>query len=164
MKRLAIVLATAGAAIGTLAILSASGSAQTPGTTLRLFESEKGSKFGFVDNPPKIKNRRHAKVSVGDAFAFSSPIFDQSRATRLGTLSVQCTVTTPGTEAKSESICVGAFRLNDGTIALTAPLKGEPKTVTVAITGGTGAYNGARGTLVSKNVKGGSEDTITLLP
>jgi len=165
MKRLAIVLATAGAAVGVLAILSASGSAQAPaGTTLQLFERERGSSFGFVDNPPKIKNRRNARVSVGDVFAFSSPIFDQSRATRLGSLHVQCTVTKPGTEARSESICVGAFRLKDGTIALTATLKGEPKTVTAAVTGGTGAYIGARGTLLSTNVRGGAEDTITLLP
>ncbi len=62
MKRLAIVLATAGAARGILAIVSASGSAQAPGTTLQLFEREKGSSFGFVDNPPKIKNRRNAIV------------------------------------------------------------------------------------------------------
>ena len=165
MKRLAIVLATAGAAIGVLAILSASGSAQAPGTTtLQLFERERGSSFGFVDNPPKIKNRRNARVSVGDVFAFSSPVFDQSRATRLGTVSVQCTVTKPGTEARSESICVGAFQLKDGTIALTAPLKGEPRTITVAITGGTGAYAGARGTLQTTNVRGGAEDVITLLP
>ena len=165
MKRLAIVLATAGAAIGILAILSASGSAQAPGaTTLQLFERERGSSFGFVDNPPKIKNRRNARVSVGDVFAFSSPVFDQSRATRLGTVSVQCTVTKPGTEARSESICVGAFQLKDGTIALTAPLKGDPRTVTVAITGGTGAYAGARGTLQTTNVRGGAEDIITLLP
>lgn len=165
MKRLAIVLATAGAAMGVLAILSASGSAQAPaGTTLQLFERERGSSFGFVDNPPKIKNRRNARVSVGDVFAFSGPVFDQSRATRLGSLSVQCTVTKPGTEARSEAICVGAFRLRDGIIALTTSIKGEPRTVTAAVTGGTGAYNGARGTLLSRTVKGGSEDTITLLP
>lgn len=165
MKRLAIVLATAGAAMGIVAILSASGSAQAPGpTTLQVFERERGSHFGFVDNPPKVKNERNFKASVGDVFAFNSPIFDQSRATRLGALGVQCTVTKPGSEARSESICVGAFRLKDGTIALTGTLKGDPDTVVVAVTGGTGAYTGARGTMTSTRVKGGAEDTIALLP
>ena len=163
MKRLAIVLATAAAAMGIVAILSASGSAQVPGpTTLQVFEREKGSHFGVVDNPPKVKNERTFKFSVGDVVAFNSPIFDQSRATRLGSLSVQCTVTTPGTDPRS--VCVGAFSLKDGTITLTGTLKGDPKTVVVAITGGTGAYTGARGTMTSTTVKGGAEDTITLLP
>jgi hypothetical protein len=161
MKRLAIVLPAAAAATAVLALMSASGSAQTPGTTLQLFESEKGASFGFVDNPPKSKNDR---ASVGDVFAFNSPVLDQARETRLGVLSVQCTVTRPGKESKAEAACTGAFRLEDGMITLTTSIKGSPKTVTAAVTGGTGAYNGARGSLTSTTVKGGSEDTITLLP
>jgi hypothetical protein len=165
MKRLVVIaLATAGAALGILAILSASGSAQAPGRTLQLFERERGSSFGFVDNRPKVRNRRNPRLSVGDVFAFSSPVFDQSRATRLGTLSVHCTVTRPGREARSEAACVGAFRLRDGIIALTTSISGQPRRVEAAVTGGTGAYTGARGTLVSTTVRGGSEDTITLLP
>jgi hypothetical protein len=101
---------------------------------------------------------------VGDVFAFNSPVFDQARTTRLGVLSVQCTVTRPGSEARNESICVGAFRLRDGMITLVTTIKGDPRTVAAAVTGGTGAYSGARGTLVSTTVRGGSEDTITLLP
>jgi hypothetical protein len=37
-------------------------------------------------------------------------------------------------------------------------------TTTGVVTGGTGAYAGARGTVVSRKVPGGSEDTLTLLP
>ena len=153
MKRLSIIVVVA--AVGILAFTSVNGSAQAPGsTTLQFFESEKGGKFGFVDNPPKMANRRNGKVSVGD----------QSRTTRLGMLNVQCTVTRPGSEAKSESICVGAVRLNNGTITISGTLKGDPRTVVVPVTGGSGAYIGARGEFSSTNVTGGSNDTITLLP
>jgi hypothetical protein len=161
MKRLAIILPAAAAATVVLALMSTSGSAQTPGTTIQLFESEKGASFGFVDNPPKSKNDR---ASVGDAFAFNSPVLDQARQTRLGNLSVQCTVTRPGKESKAETACSGAVRLADGMITLSTSIKGNPKTVAAAVTGGTGAYNGARGSLTSTTVEGGSEDTITLLP
>ncbi len=165
MKRLAISLSTAGAAIATVAVLSAPGSAQDPGgTTLEVFERERGTSFGFVDNPPRAKNRRDQRVTVGDVFAFNSPVFDESRKTRLGALSVQCTVTRPGKEAQSESVCSGAFRLRDGTIALTGTLKGSPRTVVIPITGGTGEYNGARGTLRSTTVKNGSVDVLEMLP
>src|SRR4051812_39093004 len=111
VKRLAIVLPTAAAAASALALMAASGSAQTPGTTLQVFEAEKGSTFGFVDNPLKVKKNR---VSVGDAFAFNSPVLDQARATRLGVLSVQCTATTPGKEKQAETMCTGAFRSPTG--------------------------------------------------
>jgi hypothetical protein len=161
MKRLAIIFPAAAAATVVLALMSTSGSAQTPGTTIQLFESEKGASFGFVDNPPKSKKDR---ASVGDAFAFNSPVLDQARQTRLGNLSVQCTVTRPGKESKAETACSGAVRLADGMITLSTSIKGNPKTVTAAVTGGTGAYNGARGSLSSTTVEGGSEDTITLLP
>jgi hypothetical protein len=161
MKRLAIVLLAAGATVAALALMSASGSAQTPGTTLTLFERDRGSSFGFVDNRPRSKNDR---VSVGDMFAFNSPIFDQARTTRLGVLSVQCTVTRPGKELRAESVCTGVFRLREGMITLATSIKGDPETVTAAVTGGTGAYNGARGSLTSRSVNGGSEDIVTLIP
>jgi hypothetical protein len=161
MKRLSIVLPAAAVATVVIALMSTSGSAQTPGTTLQLFESEKGASFRFVDNPPKSKNER---ASVGDAFAFNSPVLDQARQTRLGNLSAHCTVTRPGKESNAETVCLGAFRLPDGIITLATSIKGSPKTVTAAVTGGTGAYQGARGSLTSTTVEGGSEDTITLLP
>jgi hypothetical protein len=161
MKRLALILPACAATASAFALISASGSAQTPGTTLQLFESEKGSHFGFVDNPPKSKN---GKASVGDTFAFNSPVFDQARTTRLGVLSVRCTVTSPGKESKSEAECTGVVRLNEGMITLATTIKGDPKTVTAAVTGGTGKYVGARGSLTSTTVKGGSEDTITFAP
>jgi hypothetical protein len=162
VKRLAIILPTTAAAATGLVLMAASGSAQTPGaTTLQLFERERGSSFGFVDNRPRSRNER---ASVGDMFAFNSPIFDQARTTRLGVLSVQCIVTRPGREAQSESMCNGALRLRDGIIAISTTIKGSPRTVTAAVTGGTGAYNGARGTFTSTTGRGGSEDTIALIP
>lgn len=165
-RRLTIGTAVALAASALVAvILSASGSAQTSGArTIKLFEREKGSTFRFVDNPPKSRNKRRPRASTGDVFVFSTPIFNEARKLRLGQLSVQCTVSRPGTERTETAVCHGAFALKDGQIAVEAVVRGDPKTVVAAVTGGTGVYEGARGTLRSKTVKKGSEDTITLLP
>jgi hypothetical protein len=50
----------------------------------------------------------------------------------------------------------------DGMNALSTSIKGSPKTVTAAATGGTGPYNGARGsTITSTTVKGGTAAAVT---
>ena len=56
---------------------------------------------------------------------------------------VQCTIIT-----KTYGLCLGRLNLSRGTIAVEAaiPLEDEPKTIALDITGGTGAYDGARGT------------------
>ncbi len=76
-----------------------------------------------------------------------------------------CTFTTSGSPRTARAVCVGAFRLKAGSITLVAALRGQPSTVNAAVTGGTGAYANARGTLRSVNHKDGSStDTITLQP
>ena len=75
-----------------------------------------------------------------------------------------CIATRPGKIAAATYACSGTFALNDGTITIAALQRGEPTTQLLAVTGGTGAYDGARGTIVSRTLKNGTEDTITLLP
>lgn len=153
------------AAAATIAlVLAASGSGQVSGArTIKLFEAPKGSTFGFVDNAPKT-NRKDPHASIGDILAFSNPIFDESRTHRLGVSSAQCIATRAGRIASATYTCSGTFALNDGTIAVAALQRGEPTTQQLAVTGGTGAYDGARGTIVARMLKSGTEDTITLLP
>ncbi len=52
----------------------------------------------------------------------------------------------------------------NGTIYASALIKLAGNNTIGAVTGGTGAYAGARGTFESKEVKGGSQTTITLIP
>ena len=58
--------------------------------------------------------------------------------------------------------CSGVLVLRDGTLTFQAAFKVSASTVTGAVTGGTGAYANARGTFVSKDDRGNSQDTITL--
>jgi hypothetical protein len=162
--RLFLVLGATTAAAAVALVLAANGSGQVAGArTIKLFEAPTGGTFGFVDNAPKT-NRKDPHASIGDILAFSNPIFDESRTHRLGISSAQCIATRPGKIAAATYACSGTFALNDGTITIAALQRGEPTTQLLAVTGGTGAYDGARGTIVSRTLKNGTEDTITLLP
>jgi hypothetical protein len=57
----------------------------------------------------------------------------------------------------------GAFQLRDGQIGGDGVFKAADTTKTVAVLGGTGAYEGARGSLTFTEVKNGSQDTFHLL-
>jgi hypothetical protein len=163
MKRIALALAVVGAAVAVAIPLTTAGAQSSGPRTLNIVEREKGSQFGFVDNPPKIKNRRKPVVSPGDFFVFSTPLYDAANTTRVGKLHVQCVTTTRGRENQVEQLCTGVIKLNDGQLSLATVVKGDPKTVTGIITGGDGAYVGARGTFSSKDTKTGANDTISLL-
>ena len=58
--------------------------------------------------------------------------------------------------------CSGILVLRDGTLTIQANVTPGVPTTTGAVTGGTGAYANARGTLVSKEGANGSTDTLTL--
>ena len=53
--------------------------------------------------------------------------------------------------------------LGDGSLTVQANVDLSTPRTTGAITGGTGAYAGARGVVVSEEAEGGSQDTITLV-
>ena len=154
-------------AIGALVVAPpASATGRTGGRTITLYEIEKGSTFGFVDNPPKTTLGKYGEpknFSAGDLFAFSS-LVQSARHTPLGRVSATCTVTRAGSVRRNLEVCTGAFRLRGGDLLLAATVKGEPKRVTIAVLGGTGTSEGARGSMVSANTKTGSTDVIHLLP
>lgn len=81
-------------------------------------------------------------LSQGDAFIFTSDLTKHGRAA--GHTGVVCTITSTATE---ESQCVGTAALRGGQIAIQGLLAGEPEVFEFPITGGTGAYEGAGGTL-----------------
>jgi hypothetical protein len=157
---LAAILALGALAAAALIGTGTGASAQSPaGRTISLTELEKGSTFKHVRNTRTKSSRAN---SLGDVIVFTNPLADASRQV-VGKLHASC-ATTVGSRnfLKSSMTCSGVLVLRDGTLTFQAAFKVSASTVTGAVTGGTGAYANARGTFVSKEARGGSQDTITL--
>jgi hypothetical protein len=162
MKRPAVILSAALAATVIAGILTTSGAAQVPGErTFKIIEGSGGT-FKFIDNAPKARNPRNPRLSVGDAYVFSSPLFNEAN-NRIGKLHVYCVVSRGGKFARATSQCNGTYALRDGTLAANAVVRGGK--ATIAVVGGTGAYEGARGSITDRNLpRGRTEGTVHLLP
>jgi len=94
-------------------------------------------------------------TSLGDEFVFTSHLTRHGAS--VGHTGVVCTVTSA---AREETQCVGtAWFDKAGQITIQGLLAGEPEVFSFAITGGTGAFEGADGTLVVKELS----DTEELL-
>jgi hypothetical protein len=167
MRSRAVIAATTGAAIlvATAAAFAGSGSAQAPtGRTLTFTEGQRGSTFKLVDNPPRSPGRteRTFRLSVGDFFVFTNPMLDAA-GQRAGTLRGTCDVTRGGRFERAFFLCHAVAKLRNGDIAIEAatPLGDVTR---APITGGTGLYNGARGTFSSREQGRRTIDTFELLP
>ena len=147
-------------ALAAAALIGPGASAQSPaGRTINLTELEKGSTFKHVRNTKTKSSRAN---SLGDVIVFTNPLADASGQV-VGKLHANCATTVGARNfLKSSMTCSGVLVLRDGTLSFQAAFKVSASTVTGAVTGGTGAYANARGTFVSKEARGGSQDTITL--
>jgi hypothetical protein len=97
--------------------------------------------------------------SLGDSFIFTSDL--TRHGTLVGHTGVVCTVTSV---AREETQCVGTAALDDGQITIQGLLAGEPDVFAFPITGGTGDYEGAEGTLVVKSLSDDDDEvTVELL-
>ncbi len=96
---------------------------------------------------------------------FTQRAFDAAN-TRVGAVHVHCVAVTGGTEARATFHCDGNYVLRDGTIAVSAAFRGsEGGNLTISVTGGTGACEGARGSVKSRETsRNATQDTIHLLP
>lgn len=87
--------------------------------------------------------------SLGDSFVFTSDLTTHGRL--VGHTGVVCTVTST---VREETQCVGTAQFRRGQITIQGLVAGEPEVFKFPITGGTGAYEGAEGTLVVKEIPG----------
>jgi hypothetical protein len=162
-KRFATIATAAVAATVIAGILTTSGGAQEPGErTFKIIEGSGGT-FKFVDTAPKAKNPRNPRFSVGDALIFTTPLFTTANK-RNGTVHIFCAVTVGGKNFSRASLqCNGTYVLREGTLAASAAvINGNPK---IAVVGGTGAYEGARGSITERELpKERTENTVHLLP
>jgi hypothetical protein len=157
------VIASGSAALLAAGVLATSGGAQQPGERTFTLTIREGSE-GFVDNPPRGTEQRR-RISAGDEVVFTQRAFDPANV-RVGSVYIHCIAVTGGTEARAVFHCDGNYVLRDGTIAVSAAFRGsEGGNLTISVTGGTGAYEGARGSVNSRETTGNAtQDTVHLLP
>ena len=107
--------------------MAGAGSAQTPATSLHFVStSQKGA--GFM---PKGAPRQGDRLGFGDRITGDDTGYDRGVCTIVGRPQILCTI---------------QVQLSKGTLTVQGMLPERANGTPVAITGGTGAYNGARGT------------------
>ena len=148
------------------AVLASTGGAQQPGDrTFKLIEVDESAAFGDV--APRSSNQGNPRFSGGDMHVFTSRVFDEANG-RVGRLYAQCVTVRAGRSFKQALFqCSATVVLRDGTIAVNTAFRGnqDDEDVLSAVTGGTGAYEGARGTISQRNLPHGRvENTVHLLP
>ena len=156
---LALPAVAAAVVAATVAVGGASAAQDPAGTTLTFQESDKGARFSIADVPPKSRGKGEPVLSIGDNFTFSNPLLRNGQ--RAGTSYNHCVVTQPGPISRHGALCAAVLALPDGNLfgqAVTTRDGGER--VVAAVTGGTGAYAGARGTATSER----GTTTVELLP
>jgi allene oxide cyclase len=90
--------------------------------------------------------------SVGDILTFANDVFDATNTTKAGTDQGYCVRVVAGTSYE----CTWTTFLPGGQIVVAGPFY-DAKDSTLAITGGTGRYRDARGTMELHARSGGSE-------
>jgi len=140
------------------AVAVAAGGSKTPtGTTIQLLE----------DEPPPIHvpiGHHSGRLAAGDE-GVSTRTLRTLQKKPIGQLNISCVTTRGG--LNWIAICTGVYTLAHGTLigtTINRPSQG-PNTLHIAITGGTGRYEGARGSILSVGSNTGlATDTIHLLP
>jgi hypothetical protein len=162
------ILTLAAAATVTVVItVAATGSAQTTGgRTVTLFENVAHERSALVDNAPKSPSNnpesRRFRLSAGDELVNRTPVLDRKGGARIGT-SYAHAVVVKGRTFESASLQANiVLALRDGTIALAGIVGATQRPL--AVVGGTGTYQGARGSATEKETGSGAELTIRLLP
>jgi len=154
MRRLSLLIIAALAAAATALVLAVGGSAQGNPHTIQLVE--RTVQNTQVHNPPK-------GFSQGDEFVFRSKLTDTS-GQRAGTDGGYC-IFTKAARRSPVAECSASLFLSDGKISVSGGANLGGRKVLLPVVGGTGAYEGAQGTLLVEERKGNKSDlTVNLQP
>jgi hypothetical protein len=161
-----ILTLAAAAAVAIAVAVAATGSAQTTGgRTVTLFENIARERSTLVDNAPKSPSKnpesRRFRLSAGDELVNRTPILDHKGGARIGTSYAHAVVVNGRSFGNASLQANIVLALRDGTIALAGIVGATQRPL--AVVGGTGAYEGARGSATEKETGGGAELTIRLL-
>jgi hypothetical protein len=159
VKRPILLAAALSAAIALIAVLAAAGSADHPGSqTLTFVERNNLGTFRFVDLPPRSPE---PSVSAGDVTVGSNPVFNAANERRVGKFFFECRALVRKKRFGFAPFrCDGTFELSRGMFHLEALVRFRQDTIRAAITGGTGAFEGASGGVTFDNRRRTSVDTI----
>jgi hypothetical protein len=166
--RTAGILIAATTAIATAA--ATGGSAQAPGgRTVTFFEDGSSGTFAFIDNRPHSPvpnpDSPKARFSLGDQAAFTSRLLDRRGGKPVGQVFATTTIMAGSRFPRVTNLIHAVFALRDGQIVIDAAVdQRHPDKVRAAVTGGTGAYEGARGTFTTRPGSAGNSDQVLLLP
>jgi hypothetical protein len=165
MKRLALASTVVAVLVG--AAVSETGGAQTPAdaTTLALFQDVAHESNTFVDNAPKSPSSnpgsRRFRLSQGDELVAKTPIFDRRGGKRIGTLYARAQVVSGTSFERAVLEATAVLVLGDDSIVF-AGLAGSAERP-FAVTGGTGNYEGARGSATETEKDGGADLVVRVL-
>jgi hypothetical protein len=143
MRRITIALA----AVVALALSAGPAEAKNHGRTIIIKARSQLDQVQLVDNAP-------TGGSPGDVLVFTEQLFD-SRGKRIGSDAATCTRLFDAT-----SLCTGTYKLPGGRLMVQLLQPGPTGTYDQAITGGTGRFAGARGTVTVAQKPTGDEFTF----
>ena len=148
-------------------VVVASGGAQTPAArTLTLFQNTAAESNAFVDNAPKSPakspDNSRFRLSPGDALIARTPVLDQRGGRRVGTLYANVAVVR-GSKFENATL-QGQLILELGHDSIVLAGLAGAASRPFAVVGGTGAYEGARGSATETELTNGAKLTIRLLP
>ena len=135
MKRLLTLIVLAAAAVLAVTLAAGSIGAASSGGGKRIAVFERATTDTLVDLPP-------AGDSLGDTLTFANEVFDARTGKKVGTDQGHCVRTVVGEAFE----CFWTTFLPRGQITVQGPFY-DAADSTLAITGGTGAYRNARGTM-----------------
>jgi hypothetical protein len=146
-----------------------SGSAQDAGArTITFFQDGSGATTKFIDAAPKSPTpkliSKRFRFSPGDVLIATAPALDSTGGTRIGTLYSRITIVVGGKLRASIASGDSVVNLRDGQIVVAGAARVGDASQPGAVTGGTGAYEGARGSAAATATDQGAETTIRLLP
>jgi len=136
MKRLLTLIALAAGAALAVTLAAGSTGAASSGGGKRIHVFELATTDTLVDLPPVGED------SLGDTLTFANEVFDARSGKKVGTDQGQCVRTVVGEAFE----CYWTTFLPRGQITVEGPFY-DAADSTLAITGGTGAYRNARGTM-----------------
>lgn len=147
-RRISRITAATAVIAATASIVTVTADGQTAPTTIQVTQVDHAIKF--IDIAPKGGPGK--PFTPGDALVIGGKLADGAKT--VGTANVVCTTTQPG--RKGGSLCQGALVLPAGQITFSAysTFADTPATI-FAVTGGTGSYADAVGTVTLKEAKGG---------
>jgi hypothetical protein len=166
MRRAITVAIAATAAAGLSVALSTGGGASASGTqTLTFFEDASRGKEKLIDNAPTSPTpnpgSKRFRLSIGDELVVRTPLFDRQGGARRGTLFAKGTIV-KGHRFSNAVIQVDeVIRLGNGQLTLAGIIRDQVLNA-AAVTGGTGAHEGARGSATERDVNGGQGAELSI--